>query len=140
MCFVAEREGFEPSKGYDSLTHLAGARLQPLGHLPSGTAEFYQTRRLSSTGLAPAASYLQTDLDSGKLECGEVPERTNGTVLKTVEGQPSAGSNPALSAARAPASTSESFLVQRFRRAVSYAVGAAGPIGGCVPIDFWDPM
>ncbi len=27
-----------------------------------------------------------------------MPERTNGTVLKTVEGQPSAGSNPALSA------------------------------------------
>ncbi len=29
---------------------------------------------------------------------GEVPERTNGTVLKTVEGQPSVGSNPTLPA------------------------------------------
>ena len=31
--FMAEREGFEPSIGFNAYTPLAGARLQPLGHL-----------------------------------------------------------------------------------------------------------
>ena len=36
---MAEREGFEPSKGFNTLTPLAGERLQPLGHLSArGTA------------------------------------------------------------------------------------------------------
>ncbi len=30
---MAEREGFEPSKGYYSFNGLANRRLQPLGHL-----------------------------------------------------------------------------------------------------------
>ena len=30
---MAEREGFEPSKGVKAFTPLAGERLQPLGHL-----------------------------------------------------------------------------------------------------------
>ena len=30
---VAEREGFEPSMGFNTHTPLAGERLQPLGHL-----------------------------------------------------------------------------------------------------------
>jgi hypothetical protein len=30
---LAERKGFEPSKGVKALTPLAGERLQPLGHL-----------------------------------------------------------------------------------------------------------
>ena len=37
--FMAEREGFEPSIGV-TYTPLAGARLQPLGHL-SGTRQVY---------------------------------------------------------------------------------------------------
>ena len=30
---LAEREGFEPSMGFNTHTPLAGERLQPLGHL-----------------------------------------------------------------------------------------------------------
>jgi hypothetical protein len=30
---MAEREGFEPSIGFNAYTPLAGERLQPLGHL-----------------------------------------------------------------------------------------------------------
>ena len=33
LLLMAEREGFEPSIGDKSYTPLAGARLQPLGHL-----------------------------------------------------------------------------------------------------------
>jgi hypothetical protein len=35
---MAEREGFEPSMGFNAHTPLAGERLQPLGHL-SNTAQ-----------------------------------------------------------------------------------------------------
>ena len=31
--YMAEREGFEPSMSFNTHTPLAGARLQPLGHL-----------------------------------------------------------------------------------------------------------
>ena len=44
--FLAEREGFEPSKLVYKLTPLAGERLQPLGHL-SGHALQKQTSERS---------------------------------------------------------------------------------------------
>ena len=34
---MAEREGFEPSKGYNTLTPLAGERFRPLSHLSEST-------------------------------------------------------------------------------------------------------
>lgn len=33
---MAEREGFEPSIGFNADTPLAGERLRPLGHLSDG--------------------------------------------------------------------------------------------------------
>ena len=33
VLYMAEREGFEPSMSFNTHTPLAGARLQPLGHL-----------------------------------------------------------------------------------------------------------
>ena len=32
LCYMAEKEGFEPSIGFKAYTPLAGERLQPLGH------------------------------------------------------------------------------------------------------------
>lgn len=58
-------------------------------------------------GTVPCVLQGQGNRVHGRIDSGEVPERTNGTVLKTVEGQPSAGSNPALSAeTRKPAAAS----------------------------------
>lgn len=62
---------------------------------------------------------------------GEVPERTNGTVLKTVEGQPSVGSNPTLPAtvfevnqvhSAGPARLAMTTQVESFRTETSFAV------------------
>jgi hypothetical protein len=50
---LAERKGFEPSKGDKALTPLAGERLQPLGHLSvAGNARKFHVLQDMKQGLA----------------------------------------------------------------------------------------
>ncbi len=44
---MADRKGFEPSKGDKPLTPLAGERLQPLGHLSSLELIFLRKNKLN---------------------------------------------------------------------------------------------
>jgi hypothetical protein len=47
---LAEREGFEPSKGFKTLTPLAGVRLRPLGHLSGLSTALQELPRLPGKG------------------------------------------------------------------------------------------
>jgi hypothetical protein len=94
----AEREGFEPSKGAllpYSLSRRAPSTTRPPPQRPHQSSRDRNLRRKPSSCAKRCCS-------SATMPAGEVPERTNGAVLKTVEVQASVGSNPTLSAIPEP--------------------------------------
>ena len=62
---MAEREGFEPSIGDKSYTPLAGARLQPLGHLSKENVlyciSYLQHRGKIATSIKPSGLAESSD-------------------------------------------------------------------------------
>ena len=111
----AEREGFEPSKGAllpYSLSRRAPSTTRPPPQRPHQSSRDRNLRRKPSSCAKRCRS-------SATMPAGEVPERTNGAVLKTVEVQASVGSNPTLSATTKPVTMGKSAARWVFPPAIS---------------------